>query len=121
MLFHVIATDNDTVSSDVEVIVRDSADHEERIVPVYIDVGTYAGGYLIPHEGVYRYRADVHDFWDNRCSAPDSGWRTFATFGHEPPRTGGGLFPIMPWAFIRTRVMVGRGLNSRRSGLCGVR
>jgi hypothetical protein len=41
----------------------------------------YEESFVVPHAGVFSYRGEAEDFWENTSSDPDSGWHAFATEG----------------------------------------
>jgi hypothetical protein len=78
--FEAEASDNDTLS-EVRAVVMDSAD--QRTVVVLSSQGNhqYRGGFVVPHDGLFRNRGEAEDFWENVATDPDSGWLTFHTEG----------------------------------------
>ncbi len=86
---HLVATaqDNDTLA-EVRVVIADSVGtqivHMERI-----DTLHFRGTWQVPHAGLYRYKAEAEDFWENVTSYPDTGWFSCHTLGGNStgPRT----------------------------------
>jgi hypothetical protein len=78
--FDLSATDNDTLS-ELRLLVADSSG--ELLHEVWSGAEGYsqAAAIVIPHEGLYRYKVEAVDYWENVGTLPDTGWQTFHTEG----------------------------------------
>jgi hypothetical protein len=70
--FEIRVTDNDTIS-DVHLIVTAGSEFMEQMEMGMSAQGTRVGSWLVPAEGLYRYRFEAEDFWENIAINPDSG------------------------------------------------
>jgi len=82
----------DTVRFDAQVIdedtvldawtnVWDGLSRFDSIPLANIGNDHYRGAYVVPFEGLFHYKAQAEDRWENVGSSPDTGWATFETFG----------------------------------------
>jgi len=78
--FEAAASDNDTLS-EVRVAVLDSS--EQRTVALLSSIGNdgFRGSFMVPYDGLFHYRAEAEDFWENVGTDPDSAWLSFHTEG----------------------------------------
>gem|GEM_PF-3904861 len=74
-------SDNDTLS-EVRVVVLDSADHKTVVVLSNTISNQYQGGFIVPYDGLFRFRGEAEDFWENVGAYPDTGWLSFHTEGY---------------------------------------
>jgi hypothetical protein len=81
--FDATATDNDTLSA-VRVLIADSAGPCTTLVLSDAGGHVYRGALILPHDGIFRYRGEAEDFWENVAASPDSGWISF--FVESPNR-----------------------------------
>jgi hypothetical protein len=80
LTFQATVDENDTLS-EVRVALADSNGALPAVVLVRAEQFIYEGSFVVPHAGVFSYRGEAEDFWENIGADPDSGWRVFATEG----------------------------------------
>jgi hypothetical protein len=83
--FEAIASDNDTLS-EVRLLIADSSAQQTIVLP-RVAGNQYTGQFVVSHPGLYLYRAEAEDFWENVASDPDTGWRSLvveSSESHDP-------------------------------------
>jgi hypothetical protein len=78
--FQAQTLDNDTLS-EVRAIIADSAGQITKVMMTAQGNHVYSGRFRVPHLGLYRYKAEAEDFWENITASPDTGWLSFHTEG----------------------------------------
>jgi hypothetical protein len=84
------AWDDDTLS-EVRVVVLDSSGQSTTFELSSTGNDQFHGGFVVPHDGLFRFRGEADDFWENVATYPDSGWLSFHTEGW--PDAAGPLIP----------------------------
>jgi hypothetical protein len=74
--FEATVTDNDTLSQ-VKLHITDSTAQETIIALSRVGQTNWAGLFQVPHEGLFRYKGEAEDFWENVAVYPDTGWLSF--------------------------------------------
>jgi hypothetical protein len=90
------ASDNDTLS-EVRVRICSDVDSCWTVLLLFAGADSFRTVWVVPGEGLHRYRFEAEDFWENVSTYPDSGWLSFVA---EPRSNVNDPFILRPSSFI---------------------